>query len=131
SVSAQSRGLAPSWFQHFVDISLQMVQALLLVHFGQLVRLVALAAVGYHNPGVVGGNQFPYFLISMLIPNLVHPGLVGVKSHPMCSLPVNAPARVIGIGYRRLGHSRSQLLVGISDCTRGLFQRILSEGALC
>src|SRR2546427_12025803 len=75
-----------------------MVQAVLLVHFGQLVRLVALAAVGYHNPGVVGGNQFPYFLISMLIPNLVHPGLVGVKSHPMCSLPVNAPASVIGIG---------------------------------
>src|SRR2546422_8676359 len=98
-------------FQHFVDISLQMVQALLLVHVGQLIRLVAFAAVGYHHPRVVGGNQFSHLFIAMLASNLKHGGLVRVEGHQMRGLPVNSPARVIGVGYRRQGYTCSQLLV--------------------
>ena len=49
-------------FQHFVDISLQMVQALLLVHVGQLIGIVAFSAVGYHHSRVVSGNHLPGLL---------------------------------------------------------------------
>src|SRR2546426_11290087 len=48
--------------QHFVDISLQMVQALLLVHVGQLIGIVAFSAVGYHHSRVVSGNHLPGLL---------------------------------------------------------------------
>src|SRR5260221_14422021 len=48
----------------------------------------------------------------------------------MRGLPVNAPARVISVGYWRQGHTRSQLLVGISDDASGLLQRILGQSTL-
>src|SRR2546425_10532640 len=68
-------------FQHFVDISLKMVQALVLVYVRQLIRLVSFAAVCYHNPCILERKPLSYLLIGMFTSNLLHSDVVDYTAH--------------------------------------------------
>src|SRR5207245_10044469 len=51
--------------QHLVDVFLEVVQVFLLLDAQQLIVIVTLAAVGYYDSRIVGGNEFPYLFLAM------------------------------------------------------------------
>jgi hypothetical protein len=57
------------------------------------------------SEGVVGNA---YQEVAVPAANLKHRGLIGIEGHQMGGLPVNPPARVIGVDRRRGRHAGTQ-----------------------
>src|ERR1700694_5614472 len=102
-------------FHNISDVPQNMPQALLLIHSREFLRAVALASITDHHPGIVAGNEFPYFFVAMLRPDLIHRFPGGVEAHQKGRLASHLPARVIGMHEGSLLHCRAELLILSSE----------------
>jgi hypothetical protein len=64
SSSPKPRARPGLGLKHLVDITMEMVQAFLLLDPQQLFGLVTRAPVGHHDSRVGGWNQFPYLFVA-------------------------------------------------------------------
>src|SRR5205814_3060394 len=96
---------------NFGDVPQDMSQAFLLIDGLEFIRVVALTAITDHHPGVVAGNDFPYFFVAMSRPDLIHRFPSGVEAHQKSRLAAHLPAGVIGVHEGSLLHCRAEFLV--------------------
>ena len=116
--------------QHFRNVALQMAQALLLLDGIELLGIIAFAAIGSHDSGVVGRYHLPHLLVTVARTDLIYRAFQADKYHQMSGAPTDAPSGVVGIDYRRFTHAATQLPIAGTHLRFPAPQRVLRYGAL-
>ena len=105
-------------------------QALLLLHPGQSLSIVASPPVRHHHPSIVRRNHLAHLFVAVTSTDLIYRSLIRLEGHQKGGLTPHAPSSVIGVDESTHTHRCPQLVVGFPHSTRGTSQRVLADRSL-
>src|SRR5665811_1403524 len=92
--------------------------------------IVAFAAIGSHDSGVIGRDHLPHLFVAVAPTDLIYRAFRADKYHQMSGASTDAPSGVVGIDHGSFSHAAAQLLVACAHLRFPAPQGVLRHGTL-